>query len=102
MVTFTGVVIDHVENDLDVGGVERLHHFLEFADLPAEGSGPGVSRVRGKKADGIVSPVVGKSFVLEELIVDEMMNGQEFHGRDPEFPKIVNRGIGPERGISAT
>ena len=35
LIAFGGVVVDHVENHLDAGAVQRLHHGLELADLLA-------------------------------------------------------------------
>ena len=33
VIPFGGMVIDDVENDLDAGGVQPLHHLFELADL---------------------------------------------------------------------
>src|SRR5260221_12975054 len=68
LVPFAGVVIDDVEDDLDAGLMEALHHFLEFSDFLAVVPA-GESRVRSKETEGVVPPVIGEApFEQEDLI----------------------------------
>src|SRR5471030_906311 len=57
LVAFGGVVVDHVENDLEAGFVKAVDHLLEFRDraraLRKE------TRISGEKADRVVAPVIG-------------------------------------------
>jgi hypothetical protein len=50
-----GVVVHHVEDHLDPGRMQRFHHRLEFADLPAIVTGGGIAVVRGEISDGAVA-----------------------------------------------
>ena len=58
VVALGGVVVDDVEDHLDAGAVQRLHHPLELAHLLAARAGRGVERVRREVADRAVAPVV--------------------------------------------
>src|ERR671932_2784759 len=59
MVAFAGVVVDHVEDHLNAGLVQRLDHGLKLWDLLASRAPRGIPSVWGEKADGVVAPVVG-------------------------------------------
>ena len=86
-----GVVVDHVEHKFDARLVERLHHFLEFAD-----AGFGVFGVGGVASFGdivverVVTPVVlwqvGAAFVNCEIVV----RGQDVHVRHAEVAQVVD------------
>ena len=58
MVALGGVVVDHIQDHLDPGGVQRLHHLLELGDLTAGLPRAGIPRLRGEEVDGVVPPVV--------------------------------------------
>ena len=57
-VAFRGVIVNHIENHFDPGGVKIAHHFLEFHHLLAHLAAAGVISMRSKKTDGVVSPVI--------------------------------------------
>src|ERR1700677_4625165 len=50
------VVVDHVEDDLDAGLVQLLHHRLELADLLTALAGAGIAVVRREEADRVIAP----------------------------------------------
>ncbi len=56
VVALRGVVVDHVEDDLDAGGVHRLHHRLELLHLLAALRAPRRSRRAGRRSPGCCSP----------------------------------------------
>src|SRR5580704_2905971 len=56
LVALGGVVIDHIENHFEPGIVEPRDHLLEF--LKSNPWLSGITRIRSKKANGIVAPVV--------------------------------------------
>ena len=60
MVALGRVVVDHVEDHLEAGGVERLDHRLELAHLAAAIVGDRVIGVRREVAVGVIAPVVAK------------------------------------------
>ena len=64
VVALGGVVVDDVEDHLDPGAVQRLHHPLELAHLLAVRAGRGVERVRREIADRAVAPVVREAAVV--------------------------------------
>ncbi len=58
MISFAGVVVDNVEDDLDAGCVQGLDHLLELDNLlslVAAGAVPGHGR---EEAEGVVAPVI--------------------------------------------
>ncbi len=69
MVALASVVVDDVENDLEPGAVQALHHGLEFRDLGAAAGG-GVAHVGREEPDRVVAPVVREP-TLGEVAVDE-------------------------------
>ena len=59
LVALGGVVVDHVEDDLDAGRVQRAHHRLELAHRGhAAASRWRVADVRREEAERVVAPVV--------------------------------------------
>ncbi len=73
LVAFGGVVVDHIEDQLQARVVQVRHHLLEFGDLAAGQ----VAWVRREERDGVVAPIVVQTFVEQVLIVDEGMDGQQ-------------------------
>ena len=61
MIALGRMVVYHVQDDLDAGGMEGLDHGLEFADQAVGG----IAHFRGKKADGVISPVIFEPLVHE-------------------------------------
>jgi hypothetical protein len=55
VIALGGVVVDHVEDDLDARVVEPRDHGLELVDH----AGCEIARMRAKEADRVVAPVVG-------------------------------------------
>ena len=58
LVALGGVVVDHVEDDLDARRVQRTHHRLELAHLLAPAAAGAVRRMRGEVPQRVVAPVV--------------------------------------------
>ena len=84
LVALGGVVIDHVEDDLDVRLVQCLHHGLELGDLLAVLARGGVGVVRRQEADGVVAPVVGQTLVDQGGVLHELVHRQQFDCGDAE------------------
>ena len=101
VVALGGVVVDHVEDDLDARLVQRLHHRLELADLLAALARRGVPVVRGQEADRVVAPVVGQAAGDKKLLGHELVHRHEFHRGDPEPLQVRDhRGVG-DTGVGA-
>ena len=96
-----GVVVDHVEDHLEPGGVQRLDHRLELVDLLAAVAGRAVGVVRGEEADRVVAPVVRQTGLGEVRLGHELVGRQQLHGRDAEVLEVVHRGVGGEPGVRA-
>ena len=92
LVPFSGVVVDHVHDDLDARPVQALHHGLEFGHLLAEAPGcvPGVG---GEESDRVVPPVVREAPIVECALRDELMDRHQLHGGDPERPEVIDDGV---------
>src|ERR1700748_234336 len=58
MISFTGMIVNHVENHFDVSSVQAAHHRFELGDLFAHLPTAGILSMRSEKADRVVAPVV--------------------------------------------
>src|SRR6476620_7071385 len=58
MISFRGMIINHVKNHFDAGSVQAAHHRFELGDLLAHLSTTGIFSMRSEKADRVVAPVV--------------------------------------------
>ncbi len=90
LVALGGVVVDHVEDDLDVGLVQRLDHRLELGHLLAVGATAGVGAVRGEEADGVVAPVVRQALVHQVGVVDELVHREQLDSGHAERGEVVD------------
>ncbi len=101
VVALGGVVVDHVEDHLDAGGVHGLDHALELLDLLTGVVVGGVVRVRGEEAEGVVAPVVAQSLVQECGVLDELVHRHQLDGGHPELGEVVGHGRVRETGVGA-
>jgi hypothetical protein len=90
VIAFACVVVDDVEDDLEAGGVQQLHHPLEFPDRADRILVGRVVVVRREVAVGVIAPVVPQPLVHQVLFVHELVDGQQFDGGDPERGQIVD------------
>ena len=58
VIAFSGVVVDHIEDDFQASIVEIVHHLLELSHRAFSGIGRCVIPVGSQEAQGVVSPVV--------------------------------------------
>ncbi len=86
LVAFGGVVVDHIEDDLETGVVQVRNHFLEFGNLAARQ----VTRVRGEERDAVVAPIVGHALLQQMLVVDEGMNRQQLDGGHTQLANVLD------------
>ncbi len=101
LVALGGVVVDHVEDDLDALGVQRLHHRLELLHLLAARAAGGVVVVRGEEADGVVAPVVPHAAVGQVAVVDELVHRHELDGGDAELLVVLDHHRVRQRRVGA-
>lgn len=74
LVSFSGVIVDDVEDDLDAMGVELVDHGLEFVRERR----PEVTRLRREEGKGVVAPVIAQAFLDQIAVVNEGMDRQQF------------------------
>ena len=101
VVALRGVVVDHVEDHLDAGPVERLHHLLELVDLLAEVPGRRVARVGAEEPDRVVAPVVGEAAVGLVLLGHRVVHGQQLDRGHPQLGEVADRGGRGEARVGA-
>ena len=90
MVALGGVVVDDVEDHLDAGAVQRLHHLLELAHLAAELAAGAVAHVGREEADRVVAPVVAQPLVEQDLVVDEGVHRHQLDRGDAELAQVLD------------
>ena len=90
VVALRGVVVDHVDDDLEAGGVQGVHHVAELGDLFAALSMRRIGGVRSEVAHGVVSPVVGEAAAEQHRLGHEVLDGQQFDGRHAQVDQIVD------------
>ena len=86
LVAFRGVVVDHVEDQLEPGIVQMRHHLLELGEGEV-----GIGRIAPggrEEADRVVAPVVLQPLVEQGAVVDEGVHGQQFHRGDAERREV--------------
>src|SRR5438552_14245494 len=58
MISFRGMIVHHVENYFDAGGMEAAHHRFELRDLFTHLPTARIRRVWREKSDRVVTPVI--------------------------------------------
>ena len=101
MVEFAGVVVDHVEDHLDAGLVQRLDEVLELLHLLAAGTPRGVAVVRCEVVDRLVAPVVAQPELDEAVVVDELVDRHQLDRGHTERLDVIDRGFAREPGVGA-
>ncbi len=98
VVALGGVVVDHVQDDLDPGLVQRPDRRLELQHLLAAVAPGGVRVVRREETDGVVAPVVVQAHVDQPVVVHELVHGHQFERGHPELGQVFDdRRVGEGR-----
>src|SRR5215471_11622976 len=58
VISFPGMIVNHIEDHFDAGCVQTAHHCLELGDLLTYLPTAGVLAMRGEKPDRVIAPVV--------------------------------------------
>src|SRR4029453_4513865 len=58
MISFPGMIVNHIKNPFDASNVQAAHHRFELGDLLAHLPTAGIFSMRSEKADCVVAPVV--------------------------------------------
>ena len=86
VVALRGVIVDHVQEDLDAGVVEALDHGFEFADRAAGE----IALLGREKADRVVAPVVGQTLGEQTPVLDEGLHRHQLDRGDAELEQVVD------------
>ena len=110
LVGFGGVVEDHVEDDLEAGGVQAADHAAEFVARRIFGlAGRAVRAVRagrvawleGEEGERVVAPVIAEAAVYQAFLVEKGVDRQQFERGDPERAVMLEHGRAGEPGVGA-
>ena len=91
MISFRGVIVNHVQDHFDPGRVEIAHHPFELGDLLAHRAAARVLRLGREESDRVVAPVIAQAAVDQNLVVDVCVDRQQLHRRDAEVLQIFDR-----------
>ena len=104
LVALGGVVEHDVEQHLEAGRMQRLHHSLELGHLTAEPPGPDlrrVGRVRREVADRVVAPVVDLAGGGEDAVGQRLVHRQQLDGGDAKPGEVLQHRGMREAGVRA-
>src|SRR5215813_5804547 len=74
MISFPGMIVNHVENHFDTSSVQAAHHCFELGDLLAYLAAAGIFSMRGEEADRVVAPVVCYAVIDQKLVIGMRMH----------------------------
>ena len=84
-----GVVIDHVQNDLDAHFMQPLDHIAETRTARR----PEIPRLGREKADGVISPIVAQATAQQKRIIQKALNREQFNRGDPQPQQMFDHRI---------
>ena len=82
VVALGGVVVDHIEDDLEACGVKAAHHGLKLGDDFARLIRHGVVRLGREETKGVVAPVVAQADSAQTIILEELVDWHELDRGD--------------------
>ena len=85
------MVVNHVEDDLDSGGMQMPHHLAEFCDCAARAA-RGVTRIGRKVSERVVAPVVSPAAPDEKMLVDMIMHREQLDRGDAQLAEVPDGG----------
>ncbi len=89
VVALAGVVVNHVEDDLETGAMQRLHHLFELGHLLPAHPAAGVAGLGREEAEGLIAPVIGQPALDEMAVEDELMHRQQLNRCHTQRVEIV-------------
>ena len=90
LAAFRRVVEHHVENHLDAGAMQRLHHVAELVDRPERILPRAVRLVRREERHRLVAPVVDAPVARRDGLRVELEDGQQLHRGDAQLLQVGN------------
>ena len=99
VIAFGGVVVDNVEDDLEVGGMERADHDLELAHGLERKRGQGEAHIGREVRQRVVAPVIVQAALDEMPLVVVMVHRHQLDGGDAERGEVADGRLGGEAEI---
>jgi hypothetical protein len=94
-----GVVVDDVQDDFETAVVEAGDHLLKFAQRVRNVGR--ITRIGRKKSDRVIAPIVLQPLFEKITVVNERMDGQQFHRGHAQRPDVVDDRLGAQSGVKA-
>ena len=88
MVAFRGMVEHDIEDDLDAGPMQRLHHVAELVERAQTILARAVRHMRGEERHGRVPPVV--DVAARRILLVELEHRQQLHCRHAELLEVAD------------
>ena len=98
LVALGAVVVDHVQQHLDAGGVQPAHHLAELGARVGRG---GVARLGAEEADRVVAPVVDQAVGGQVGLVHVLMHRQQLHRGDAQALQVGDGRVAAQPGVGA-
>ena len=83
---FGGVVVDHVEDHLDAGGVQPAHRDAHLVRRAVRQ----IRRFRREEGERVVAPVVAQPALQHEAVLQEGMHRHQFDRGDAEPAQVID------------
>ena len=84
-IAFTGMVIDHVQDDFDTGIMDGIHHFPEFC----AGILMGITGFGCEKVDAVITPIIFQSAPDQECFINKSMYRHQLQRGNTECLQIL-------------
>src|SRR3954454_12061298 len=92
LVAFGSVVVDHVEQHLDSGIMKARHGRAERIERRLAG----ITRLRSKERDRVVTPIVDQTELDQTPVVDESVNREQLDRSHAEALEMIDERRGCE------
>src|SRR5262249_17034795 len=80
LTSFARMVVDHVEDHFDAGGVQLAYKSFELSHLTAGKTACAVGRFRREETDRVVPPVIGQAPLRERVFYIDFVQRKKLNG----------------------
>ena len=101
LVALGGVVVDHVEDHLDAGGVHGPDHHLELLHGVLRNARCSIVGLGGEEAERVVAPVIGQPLLEQVAVVEVVVHRQELDGGDAQVVQVLDGRLRRQPGVGA-
>ena len=96
------MVVDNIENHFDARGVKISHHSFELDDFRPRFPVARVARMRRKKTDGVVAPVIRQATIDQRFVVQMRVHRQKLDCGHAQIFQIADHFFIRDCGVSAS